>query len=277
MTFRAWLAGLAGFWALGGAPPAPELNGLASWACYYGADAPIGALQGPDLLVLEPDHAWQPAKIRRPGQKILAYLSLGEVHSSRPYIGRLEGALLPANPDWPDARRVNPGAPAWKALVLDELAPALLERGFDGFFLDTLDAAEDLEAKKVLPGAKAAMTNLVLALHAKAPKALIVANRGLALLPRMAPAISAIAVESIFTEYQFKPAKYAWRNAAQARAFAAELQGLKRQYRLPILGLEYVDDQDTQMRGKAAALLAEGGFVPSVAEIGLSEPPRMAP
>jgi hypothetical protein len=121
------------------------------------------------------------------------------------------------------------------------------------------------------------MTDLVLALHARAPQALLLANRGLALLPRMAPAISGIAVESIFTEYQFKGGKYAWREPNQARAFAAELQGIKQQYGLPILGLEYVDPQDAAMRGKAAALLAEAGFVPSVAEIGLSQPPVVAP
>jgi uncharacterized protein (TIGR01370 family) len=269
------LAGLAGLWALGGTPPAPALGTVASWACYYGGEAPAGALQGPDLLVLEPDHGWQPDQLRRPGQKILAYLSLGEVNRTRPYVQKLAGALLPPNPDWPDARRVDPGAPAWKALVLDELAPGLLARGYDGFFLDTLDAAEDLEAKHVLPNAKAAMTDLVLALHAKAPKALIIANRGLALLPRMAPALSAIAVESIFTAYEFTPGKYAWREPASAKAFAAELQGIKQRYGLPILGLEYADEP--AMRAKAAAMLAEAGFVPSVARIGLDEPPEARP
>jgi uncharacterized protein (TIGR01370 family) len=273
-----WLAsGLAGLWALGGTPPAAPLGGLENWGCYYGSDAPASALHAPDLLVLEPDHGWQPKTLRRPGQKILAYLSLGEVHASRPYIGKLAGALLPANPDWPDARRVDPGAAAWRQLVLDELAPALLAKGYDGFFLDTLDAAEDLEARKVLPGAKAAMTELVLALHAKAPTAYLVANRGLALLPKVAPALSAIAVESIFTEYQFKPGKYAWRDAARARAFATELLAVRRQSGLPFLGVVYVDPQDAAMRARALALLAEAGFVPAVAEIGLNQPPVVAP
>jgi uncharacterized protein (TIGR01370 family) len=253
--------------------PAEPLTGVTSWAAYYGSDAPTSSLAWPDLLVLEPDHPWQLSSFRRPGQRVLAYLSMGEVHKTRPYFVRLNNAkaLLGKNPDWPDAQRVDPAAPAWRKLLLETLAPELLARGYDGFFLDTLDAAGELERTKKRPGARKAMTSLVQALHDRFPKATIVANGGMELLPEIAPAIAGMAVESIFTAYQFKPAKYAWRAEPEAQARKLELQALSARYHFPILGLEYADEP--AMRAKAHQLLVDAGFVPSVAEIGLNQPP----
>ena len=101
----------------------------------------------PDLLVLEPDHQWHPRVLRRSGQKVLAYLSLGEIHKTRPYYAALAarvGVLASPNPRWPDAVAVDPGAPAWWGVVLEEVVPQILAQGYDGLFLDTLDDAGSL-------------------------------------------------------------------------------------------------------------------------------------
>lgn len=274
MRALALLIGLAAGPAAAGAlrpvtPPGP-LDGVASWAVFYGAEAPLERLRRPDLLVLEPDHPWGVPALRREGQRVLAYLSLGEVHKSRAYFDRLDraGALAGANPHWPGAVRVDPRSPIWRELVVEELLPAILAKGYDGVFLDTLDVAAHLESQGGHAGAVAAMRAMLLAMHARHPEALIVANGGLALLPEAAPALAGLAVESVFTDYRFEPALYRWREAADARRREETFQAISEQHGLRIFVIEYAEEPG--MRREARRRAAEAGFVPFVSDIGLT-------
>lgn len=266
------LGALAAGLSLGATPaPAARLVGIDSWAAFYGPQASREALQGPDLLVLEPDHPWSPASFRRPGQRILAYLSLGEVHKTRSYYPALEKAraLAGPNPDWPGAVRLDPRSEAWRKLVLGAIAPALMTKGYDGFFLDTLDVGAYLERERQYPGATVAMARLVSDLHAKFPQAVIVANGGLDLLPHAADALSGVAVESVFTDYDFASKQYRMRAADGARERAQWLSSTVTPYGLPLLVLEYVAPDATGSRTGVAGEVKAAGFVPFVSDIGL--------
>jgi uncharacterized protein (TIGR01370 family) len=267
-----FVGALAASVSLGASPaPAPRLTGIDSWAAFYGAKAAPEALKGPDLLVLEPDHSWNPTTFRRPGQQILAYLSLGEVHKTRPYYPALvkAKALAGANPNWPDAMRLDPRSEAWRKLVLGAIAPDLIKRGYDGFFLDTLDVGAYLERERQYPGATVAMARLVSDLHARFPQALIVANGGLDLLPYAAGALSGVAVESVFTDYDFAGKQYRMRSPDGARARAKWLTETVKPYGLPLLVLEYVSPEELNSRKGVAGEVKAAGFVPFVSDIGL--------
>lgn len=267
-ALTAWLVSL-GFLAPAAAAP---LGPVQDWALYYGHGAPEASLQAPDLLVLEPDHPWGAMAWRRPGQRVVAYLSLGEVHDGRAYakeVARL-GAVVEPNKDWPGAKRVDPRHEGWQRLVLQELAPAILAKGFDGLFLDTLDVGGYLERERQKPGARLAMAKLIQGLHARFPEALLIANGGFDLLPEAGPALSAIAVESVATAFQFSPQRrYAMREAAQADARASELGHQAKGAGLPLLVIEYVDPKDLVGRAAIAQKVRAWGFVPFVTDIGL--------
>ena len=249
---------------------ANSLSQVHSWAVFYGDSAPLKNLQKPDLLVLEPDQPWDPTTIRRPGQIILAYLSLGEVNHSRRYYPELAeatGSLLGKDPNWPEASLVDPRSSVWRSMVLDRIAPSLFALGYDGFFLDTLDVGSYLQAKGKYPGADRAMAKLVLGLKQRFPQAILLSNGGLSLLPETAKALSGLAVESVFTDYQFKPAKYREREARAALARQEELGALGTRYGLPVFVIEYAKDPD--MRKRVAAKAEAAGFIPFVTTIGL--------
>ncbi len=251
-----------------------------SWAAVYGKHAATAALAQPDWLVLEPDHGWRLATFKRPGQRVLAYLSLGEVHESRDYFQALaanRGALLGRNPHWPGAWRVNPEHTVWRDMLVERLVGSFLAMGYDGLFLDTLDAAEELERSKALPGARQAMIDLVALIHARYPQARIVANGGLALVPAIVPCLSAFAVESIVTDYDFERKAYRWRQASEARSRVAEFQALQHQYGLPVLVLEYRPAGDRVGRVRATTAMRAAGFVPFVSGIDLDQLPGSAP
>ncbi len=105
---------------------------------------------------------WTRAEIRairagKTGRKVVAYLSIGEVEDYRPYWQAAWDAnqdgqpdagapafLGDVNPDWPGNYRVRYWQPAWQSLVLGML-DGIAAKGFDGVYLDIVDAFETWE------------------------------------------------------------------------------------------------------------------------------------
>ena len=119
---------------------------------------------GRDWLVLDPQFSenerWSRSdlatlRLARPGRKILAYISIGEAENYRPYwqadwtIGGTPSTtapdwLLAENPDWPGNFKVKFWSPAWQQIILSAVDAAMAQ-GFDGVYLDIVDAFEFFE------------------------------------------------------------------------------------------------------------------------------------
>jgi len=121
-----------------------------------------------DLLILDGAYvqgaggrwtAAELASIRRawPGRKLLAYLSIGEAEEYRDYWrkdwrlradgkpgARTPAFIVAANPVWKGNFLVRYWRPAWQRIVLAEL-DRLVAQGFDGVYLDIVDAFEAFE------------------------------------------------------------------------------------------------------------------------------------
>ncbi|MBM3267546.1 MAG: endo alpha-1,4 polygalactosaminidase [Candidatus Sericytochromatia bacterium] len=251
---------------------------VGQWAVVYAPVPEPAVLAGYDVVALEPDHAPDLAALRKQGTRPLGYLSLGQIHRSRPYWedARAAGILLDASPTWPDAWRVDPRSGLWRALVVNDLAPAITARGFQGFLLDTLDDAAALEHAGAA-GAMAAMSDLVADLRRRQPGAFIVANGGLALLSSIAPHIDAVIVESVWTNYDFSSGAYLRRTAGEAALREALLRDVRDRYRLPVLPLEYAERDDEATRTWVREAASRAGFRPYVATISLDRLPEVAP
>lgn len=116
---------------------------------------------GFDLAVIDyaadDGEPWSAADLRvmkSDGLVVLAYLSIGEAESYRPYWtsnwdadrdGEADsgapGWLLDQNPDWEGNYRVQYWDPEWQAIVVDYLSQ-IVGAGFDGVYLDIVDAYE---------------------------------------------------------------------------------------------------------------------------------------
>jgi polysaccharide biosynthesis protein PelA len=144
--------------------PGPQV-----WGIDYSAETDPALARRYNLLILEPGFDRPLAPLRGKGTKILGYISLSEVHMDRPFAPALAkaGALSDPNPNWRDVRYADLRHPAWRAMVLDELVPAILLKGYDGIFMDTLDNAEALESKK--PGMLASAADLIQQIRSRFP------------------------------------------------------------------------------------------------------------
>lgn len=143
-----------------------------------------------------------------PPRIVLAYVSVGEAEDYRYYwpLATRRGAanfLDRPNPRWPGNIRVRFWERAWHEVIYagrDAWIDRILDAGFDGVFLDTVDAAESW-AEEGRKDAPARMADLVknLAEHARrrAPGFLVVASNPFVVLeqPGFVDALSGILAE----------------------------------------------------------------------------------
>ncbi|KQM21295.1 hypothetical protein ASE73_05970 [Sphingomonas sp. Leaf24] len=244
------------------------------WAVDYGpATDPVLARRY-QLLVLEPHHPRPIAPLRGEGAVLLGYVSLGEVEKRRPYFAALDraGALGIANPDWPDARRADLRHPAWTATVVDQIVAQILQRGYDGIFIDTMDNAEAMERQDPL-GAKdmvAAGARLIVAIRTRFPAIRIMLNRGYALLDRVAPSIDYVLGESMASRWNFATKRYDMLSDSDWQWQADRLRAAKAIN--PALVVTTLDYWDMADRGPVAKLYAReraAGFAPYVSTLAL--------
>jgi endo-alpha-1,4-polygalactosaminidase (GH114 family) len=119
------------------------LPATASWAAYYSDRETPEALQPYGLLVLDARYHPPLAPLHAAGKTLYGYVSLGEIELHHPLYPRVraEGLLLGENPNWKGSYFVDLRDRRWHNHVLQELVPPVLDQGFDGLFLDTLDDA----------------------------------------------------------------------------------------------------------------------------------------
>lgn len=255
---------------LGGAAAAsPALD----WGIDYGAATDPATARRYRLLVLEPDHDRAIAPLRGAGATLLGYVSFGEVERQRPYVAALEraGALLAPNVHWPDARLADLRHPLWRATLLDTVIPAILAKGYDGIFIDTLDNAEALEARDpAMKGMVAAGAALVAAVRARFPRLRIMLNRGYAALPEAARHIDYVLAEAMATRWSFAEKRYERLSDSDWEWQATRLRAARARHpALQAMTLDYWDPAD--VAAVAALYLREraAGFHPYVATLAL--------
>jgi cysteinyl-tRNA synthetase, unknown class len=256
--------------SLGGFP-------VSRWGCQYQKiDLAAVARSDLDLIVLDPIVEGQRLRVdadsplrRKPDgsrRLVVGYLSVGEAESYRPY---WQAAwrdapppwLGPENPRWPGSFAVRYWHPTWQDMLLGAggAVDGLIAAGFDGVFLDRVDAYGDW------PGtgqqAQRAMITLVgriaERLRARTPKGLVLSQNAEPLLSDAAflAAIDAVSKESLLYNLRGPnlpntPDDVAWSLGYLEKARAAGL---------PILAIEYLDDP--KLMAEARARLARLGAV----------------
>jgi uncharacterized protein (TIGR01370 family) len=252
-------------------PPQPtQLN----WGIDYGPATNPQAAHSFDLLVLEPDHARPIAPLRGPMSRLLGYISVGEVERGRPFATALEkaGALQAPNPNWPNARAVDLRHPAWKSLLIDQLIPEVLAKGYDGIFMDTLDTAEAIQRANPIEnaGIVEAGVTLLKAMRERFPGMVMMLNRGYALLPAAAPYVDLVLGEAMASRWNFEAKRYEMTTQQDWDWQATHLRAAKQAN--PALMLATLDYWDPLDRKTVAALYAReraADFAPYVATLAL--------
>lgn len=238
------------------APIKSRLEGLLSYAVYYGTDKEeLAKLVNFDLAILQPKWSREDiAYLKANGVKVISYLSLGEVEPNLDYGQPIpEAWILGRNPHW-GSQYVDASQPGWQELIL-ELANRYRQSGFDGFFLDTLDTAD------LFPQVAAGLVALVKGLRDRFPEAILIQNRGFRLLPQTAEYLDAVMYESFSTTYDFKGQRYLAFDGDPGVVLPYAKRGLV------VLALDYASPTDAALVERAFVRAREFGFIPYVSTI----------
>ncbi len=255
-------------------------------AFHYGPRPPRELLHHYDRVVVDPDHVKSPAAFVAPTQlggsseapvgkgpvraTLFAYVSVGEVHPSRPYYSAIpKKLLLGKNGVW-GSEYVDTSDAAWASFLLEKVFEPLYSAGYRGFFLDTLDS--HLVALKDEPArarARVVITAMLAELRTRHPDIRLLGNRGFELLQTLAAHLEGLVVESLFSTFVpgkgYQPVDPAETAALRVRLDAASKQGL------PVTVIDYVDPKDKPGRRAAAKRLVEAGYDPWIATPALDD------
>lgn len=215
-----------------------------------------------------------------PNRIRLAYFSIGEAEKYRFYWPSLDKSLLAgANPEWKGNFKVRYWEPAWREILIDGNAAIgksyldrILDQGFDGVYLDIVDAFEFFGPKQaggenVKRDAAEAMIDLIdaIATHARVtrgfPDFLVVPQNGANILdpewypadtlgagdPATPEAMAAFQkaryfaiIDAIGAEDSFFYGKKKMNNALKPQAYTLGFLAEYRAAGLPVLATEYL-------------------------------------
>ncbi len=195
-----------------------------------------------DLCILDPQTKADLQPGHQLGRQYLAYLSVVEVAPGAGYLKELEAAgisLVSDNPQW-KSRCVDLLHPHWAQFVSQKLAAPALAKGFDGLFLDTVDAWQRLA--QLHPDKKSeyaqALVALVKKLRADFPGKELVVNRGFDLLGDLQGSVDGVLMESVFRT--FDPAgNYVPTRGEDNQALLGKIRDIRRSG-LPVYVVDYL-------------------------------------
>lgn len=241
-----------------GQPLQSRLAGIKSFAVYYGTNRAFAEkLSEFDLAIVQPNTVSfrQLQALKAKGVRVVAYLSIGEAEGSM--VGLPKSWVLGTNPDW-GSKRMDANQSGWRETVF-KWAKDILDIGFDGLFLDTVDTVD------VFPKTKGGMIGIIQGLRQRFPDAVLVQNRGFAVLPQTAPLVDAVMFEDFSTLYDFRTESYNRRHGDPGVLLPYSKRGLT------VLALDYALPTQTDLINRAYSRARQYGFVPYVTTIGLNE------
>ncbi|MCH2548041.1 MAG: endo alpha-1,4 polygalactosaminidase [Alphaproteobacteria bacterium] len=176
------------------------------WAVYYHGSLPYSEFAEYDIVVFDSDSAPAFMREKTKGQIVLGYLSTSEAEEYRSYFDTIQSmdVLIAPSDQWAAHHVIDIRKPQWQEYFVHTLIPQVLQKGFDGIMLDTIDTAlhlETIEPQRFAGMSKAAV-NLVQSVRKAHPDIKIMLNRGFALLPEVANSIDYALAESIRVNYQ---------------------------------------------------------------------------
>jgi len=239
---------------------------LPSVALHYGADAPLAAMKAFDIAVVEPDHGFDPAAYRGQGRsELFAYVSVGEVHPTRPYAARIpEAWRIGRNQAWKSVV-IDQAQPAWPAFFAEQVIAPLWARGYRGFFLDTLDSYHLVNGVDVV-AQQQGMVAVVRQLRSRFPGIRLIFNRGFELLPDLRDEVYAVAAESLFRGWDAKKKRYVEVGQSDRDWLLGQLLTARDKYGVTAIAIDYVAPAARELARDTARRIHAHGIVPYVTD-----------
>lgn len=245
--------------------------GLAKPECvlffYKNTPLPDDILYAYDWIVLDQDNEYinliNEKFYMKKRAKMIGYLSVGEIEPYREYFNGLKNYVIGKNPRWnsfiADIRNKN-----YREFLLNNVAKRIIDKGFEGFFLDTLDSYKLASDKKEWKEFQKAEIEFIKALRKKYPDKLIIVNRAFEIIDKIYRYIDAVVVESLFFTVGNR-GNYVETDNDYRNAIFTILEKIKK-YQIPIIVIDYVDPSEKELAETIVEEISKKGFIPYVSD-----------
>lgn len=209
-------------------------------------------IKGYSYVILESQYynIYEINKIKAQNEKVVAYISLGEVNAHAPYFKRFENCTFGKNEIW-NSHYLNLKAEKTTETIMDIISN-ILTLGYDGFFFDNIDNFTSFGPQ---PNQKKELIQLLKTINDTYPNHIFLQNAGLEIIDETAPYVDAVIMESVATDYTFDEKGYKLRNKNDFDEYVSKLKHIKKKHKLPIILIEYADTMklrdDVQKRIKS--------------------------
>ena len=128
--------------------------------CYEGN---LDRLTEYDTVVIDAQYfdAASIAEFKNEGHKVYSYINVGSLENFRDYYAEYQDLTLDVYENWEDEKWVDATSKRWQSFILNELAPSLLAKNIDGFFVDNCDVYYMYPNDEMLDGVATIMKGLV--------------------------------------------------------------------------------------------------------------------
>ena len=246
-------------------------------AFYYGTTPPVDLLSGYGIAVLEADSGFSPREHPLPDTRWYAYASVGEVTPNRAYYREIPPDwFVGHNTAW-SSHIVDQSTPGWPAFFVRHVIDPLWERGYRGFFLDTLDSYQ-LAAKTDPARARQreGLVRVIRAIKTRHPQARLILNRGFELLPDVHDDVDAVAFESLFNGWNQSQRRYVPVPDNDRAWLLGQARTVRDQYKLPVIAIDYCAPDDDACARSSIEQTRALGLIPFVTD-GALQTVRPAP
>ncbi|XP_031638268.1 uncharacterized protein LOC116350574 [Contarinia nasturtii] len=240
-----------------------------SVALCYAYEPNVTALSEFDWAVVDSEANFEPSKLGNSESNTIwfSYVSVGEVQSHRPYFNEMPREwLIGNNTEWA-SYIINQTASGWPSFFVNKVIAPTWNRGFKGFFLDTLDSYQrvvttDAESQAQQNG----LSQAIIALKKQFPNAMLIFNRGFEIMPSVHQAANMVAFESLYAGWNQAEQKFVQVNQNDRDWLLARVGEIEDQYNLPILAIDYCPPENLTCIQTTVKLITEEGIVPYVTD-----------
>jgi polysaccharide biosynthesis protein PelA len=234
-------------------------------AMFYGDNPPWDELHAFDVVVVEPSHVPDPKPYANDKTALFAYVSVGEATSDRAYLKDIPDAWkLGQDAEW-GSDVLDQSRQEWPAFFVEHAIKPLWDAGYRGFFLDTLDSYQRFAKTDAARATQeAGLVAVIRELKKRYPQARLIFNRGFEILPQVHQEVFAVAVESLFQEWNQTQQKYGTVLAADREWLLGQLKRVTQEYKLPVISIDYVPPGKRYLARATAAKIGDLGFIPWV-------------
>lgn len=203
----------------------------------YGRLEP-GSIKGFDYVIIESKYYtyYEVQKIKSQNDKVVAYISLGEINANSSYFPQFESDFSGKNEIW-NSYYLNLKSDK-TVTILRKMVDNILALGYDGLFLDNIDNFASFGPQF---SQKLELIELIKTIKTEYFDHILIQNSGLELLNETAPFVNYVVLESVASNYTFDDKSYKLRNESEFEEYMNKLIKIKKKYDLPILLIEYAN------------------------------------